>query len=554
MKLLIVGGVAAGASAAVRARRLNESATIVLFERGPDVSFANCGMPYHLGGVISDRSKLLVTPVERLRTRFRLDIRLRCEVVAIDRANKCVTVVASDGDGATYVESYDVLLLAPGANPVVPPWPGVSSFATRVMTLRTLQDMDKIKARLADPTMRRVVLIGGGFIGLELCENITTLNIEVSIVELVDQILPPFDKELTAPIAAALRARGVTLLLGETTEAIVAGSDDSSVKVQLKSGRSAEGQLVIVGIGVRPDSKLAVDAGLVVGPRGGIRVNNRMQTSDAHIYAAGDAVETVDFVLGGAAQVPLGGPANRQGWIAATNIMQGGAAAAFRGVQGSAVIGLYGLTAACTGASEKSLVRAGRAFHAIFVHPSDHAGYYPGASPITLKVLFEPGTGLILGAQAVGQAGVDKRIDVLAMAIQARFTVFDLEQSELCYAPQYGAAKDPVNMAGFVGAGVLRGEHPTIDVKSLMALDPRPLVVDVRTPSEFAAGAIPGAINVPVDSLRERLDEIPADKPVVVYCLVGYRGYVATRVLVQSGRDAKNLSGGFKTWLLFNAN
>lgn len=544
MRLLIVGGVAGGASAAARARRLSEDAEIILFERGPDVSFANCGLPYYLGGTIAERDKLLVVTPERLRTRYKLDVRTRTSVEAIERAAKTVRVRDLVSDQA-YEEPYDKLILAPGAAPIRPPLPGIDLPDT--FTLRNLQDMDRIKARM-DAGVKHAVVIGAGFIGLELVENFVQRGIATTVVELQDQVLPPFDKEMTTPIAHALSERDVTLLLGEAAEAFETGA--AGLEVRLKSGRRLPAQLVVLGVGVRPENKLAVEAGLDVGPRGGIRVNDQLQTSDPDIYAVGDAIEVKDAITGGPTQVPLAGPANRQGRIAADNIF--GRSVAYRGTQGTAIVKVFDRTAALTGASEKALQRAGRPYRKVYVHPSQHAGYYPGAEGMTLKLLFDPETGLILGAQAVGGAGVDKRIDVLAVAIQAGFTVFDLEEMELAYSPQYGSAKDPVNMAGFVAGGLLRQEHPQIDVAE--ALSSGAFLLDVRTPAEHAAGHIPGAVNIPVDELRGRLKELPVDRPMATYCQVGQRGYLATRVLLQAGFKVRNIGGGFKTYQLFHAN
>ena len=546
MNLLIVGGVAGGASAAARARRLSEGAHIVLFERGPDVSYANCGLPYYIGGEIVDRKKLLVTTPDKLRTRFNVDVRTLTSVEAIDRLRKRVRV-RELSRGREYEESYDKLILAPGATPVRPPIPGID--LPGIFTLRTMQDMDWIKDRV-DQGVRQAVVVGAGFIGLELVENLIHRGIATTVVELQDQVLPPFDKEMTTPIIQAIEANDVGIMLGDSAERFEQPSD--GLVVYLKSGRRLPAQLVILGVGVRPENKLALEAGLEVGPRGGIRVNDYLQTSDPDIYAVGDAIETKDFVSGEPTQVPLAGPANRQGRIAADNVM--GRAERFRGTQGTAIVGVFGCTAALTGMSEKALRRSGRAFRVVYVHPAHHAGYYPGAEPMTLKVVFDPTTGRLLGAQAVGGAGVDKRIDVLAVAIQAGMTVFDLEEMELAYAPQYGSAKDPINMAGFVAAGMLRGDHPQIDVATLLAQPPaeRPFLLDVRTTAEFASGHIPDAINIPVDDLRERLGEIPHNGEIVAYCQVGQRGYLATRILRQSGFSAANLSGGYKSYQYFH--
>jgi len=411
MKILIVGGVAGGASAAARARRLSEDAQIVLFERGPDVSFANCGLPYYVGGEIAEREKLLVTTPERLRSRFKLDVRTRSSVEAIDRTAKKIRVrdLASERQ---YEETYDKLILAPGAAPLRPPIPGIDT--PGIFTLRNLQDVDRIKQRV-DQGVKHVVVVGAGFIGLELAENFVRRGIATTVVELQDQVLPPFDKEMTTPIAETLLANGVTVLLGQSADGFEESPD--GIVVRLKSGQRLSAQLVILGVGVRPENKLAVDAGLEVGPRGGIRVNEHLQTSDPDIFAVGDAIEVKDVVSGDQTQVPLAGPANRQGRIAADNVF--GRAVRYRGTQGTAIVGVFDQTAAMTGASEKALRRANRPFRKVYVHPTHHAGYYPGAEAMTLKLLFDSTTGRVLGAQAVGRAGVDKRIDVLAVAIQA---------------------------------------------------------------------------------------------------------------------------------------
>jgi NADPH-dependent 2,4-dienoyl-CoA reductase/sulfur reductase-like enzyme/rhodanese-related sulfurtransferase len=548
MKLLIVGGVAGGASAAARSRRLSEDAEIILFERGPDVSFANCGLPYYVGGEIADRESLLIATPEQLRLRFKLDVRTRTSIDAVDRSAKKVRV-RDLASGREYEEAYDKLILAPGAAPLRPALPGID--LPGIFTLRNLQDVDRIKERV-DEGVKQAVLLGGGFISLELAENFVRRGIVTTVVEKSDQILVPFDREMTTPIAAKLAAKGVTLLLGQSADSFE--QTPTGLAVCLQSGQRLPAQLVIVGVGVRPENKLAVDAGLNVGPRGGIRVNEYLQTSDPNVYAVGDAIEVNDFVTGQQTQVPLAGPANRQGRIAADNVF--GRAVKYRGTQGTAILGFFDRTAAMTGASEKSLRRADLPFRKVYVHPFHRAGYYPGAEHLTLKVLFHPETGKLLGAQAVGGAGVDKRIDVLAVAIQAGMTVFDLEEMELAYAPQYGSAKDPINMAGFVAGGLLRGEHPQVDVEAVLAApeSQRPFVLDVRTPKEFAAGFIPGAKNIPIDELRCHLEEIPRDREIAAYCQVGQRGYLATRILIQSGFSASNIGGGYETYRLFHPN
>ena len=550
MKLLIVGGVAGGASAAARARRLSEEAEIIMFERGPDVSFANCGLPYFIGGEIADRDKLLVTTPERLQSRFRLDVRTRSNVEAIDRVARTIRV-KNLVTGREYEESFDKLILATGAAPFRPPLPGMD--LPGVYTLRTLQDTDHIKQRV-DQGVKQAVLLGGGFISLELAENLHRRGIATTIVEKNQQILTPFDPEMTTPIVAELAKKGISLLLGESAEAIEQSA--AGLVVCLSSGQRLTAQLVIFGVGVRPENALAIGAGLAVGVRGGIQVNEYLQTSDPDIFAVGDAIAVQDVISGESTQVPLAGPANRQGRIAADNAL--GRMVKYRGTQGTAILGFFDRTAAITGAAEKTLRRAQRPFRKVYIHPAHHAGYYPGAEAMTLKILFDPTTGQLLGAQGVGGAGVDKRIDVLAVAIQAGMTVFDLEEMELAYAPQYGSAKDPINMAGFVAGGLIRGDHPQIDLDEVLTAlasstaEP-PFLLDVRLPTEFSAGHIPGAVNIPVDDLRSRLSEIPSGRKIVTYCQVGQRGYLATRILLQAGFPVVNIGGGFKTFQLFQA-
>ena len=545
MRLLIVGGVAGGASAAARARRLSEQADIVLFERGPDVSFANCGLPYHVGDVIPDRKKLLVTTPEMLRQRFRLDVRTLTTVESIDRSRKSVTVRNLSTNQVTE-EKYDKLLLAPGAAPLRPPLPGID--LPGIFTLRNLPDVDRIKATV-DHGIKHVVVVGAGFIGLELIENLVHRGVQTTLVELNDQVLPPLDKEMTAPILEVLKAKGVDVRLANSAESFETCAE--GIQVRLKSGEVLTTQMVILGVGVRPENQLAVDAGLNVGPRGGIQVNAQMQTSDPDIFAVGDAVEIRDFVTGDPAQVPLAGPANRQGRIAADNIFR--RATKYRGTQGTAILGLFGKTAAMTGQSEKALLRSKRPYRKIYIHPAHHAGYYPGAEAMTIKLLFDPESGKIFGAQAVGGAGVDKRIDVIAVAIQAGMTAYDLEEMELCYAPQFGSAKDPVNMAGFVAGGLLRGDHPQVNLEEALvaAGQGEVFLLDVRSSTEYAGGHIPGATNISVDELRGRLGELPKDREILAYCQVGMRGYIATRILLQNGFQVRNIGGGYRTYLLW---
>ena len=551
MKIVIVGGVAGGASAAARARRLDENAEIIILERGAHPSFANCGLPYYVGGEIKNRSKLLVAPTELLRQRHRLDIRTRNEVVHIDRDAKTVSVRNLDSDD-TYDETYDKLIIATGASPFRPPIPGIDG--KLVHSLRDLSDADRLYERVTGD-VQSAVIVGAGFIGIEIAENLVRSGLKTAVVELADQILPPWDVEMVRPLEQHLREKGVELYLGESAEEFEesdSGEVGARINVKLKSGASLAADFAVISIGVRPESKLANDAGIECGPRGGIVTNTHMQTNDPDVYAVGDVVQVIDVISQEPTQIPLAGPANRQGRIAAEHIF--GRDSTYRGTQGTAVVGVFERTAAMTGHSEKTLRRMERSYQKIYIHPNHHAGYYPGAEQMALKLLFDPNDGKVLGAQAVGGNGVDKRIDVVAMAIQAGMTVFDLEEAELCYAPQYGSAKDPINMAGFVAAGVLRGDHPV--THSDESIDYRKnedwFLLDVRSADEFSAGHIPGAINISVDALRERLGELPQRRKIATYCKVGQRGYLAMRILLQNGFDAANLSGGFTTWNHFN--
>ncbi|TWT41291.1 Coenzyme A disulfide reductase [Thalassoglobus neptunius] len=546
MKIVIIGAVAGGASAAARARRLDEDAEIVLIERGREPSFANCGLPYYVGGEIESRDKLLVAPADRLRQRYRLDVRTRQEVTSIDRVKQTVDVRNLE-TGETYTESYDRLVVSTGASPFRPPIPGIEG--PHVLELRDLADADRMFDRVATGGSRRAVIVGAGFIGIEVAENLVRRGLDVTVVELADQILPPWDPEMVRSLEDHVRQQGVTLKLNDSAAAFEeATSDDANLVVKLASGEALPAGFAVVCIGVRPESGLAAESGIETGPRGGIVTNDHMQTNDPNVYAVGDVAQVKDFITGEPTQIPLAGPANRQGRIAADHIF--GRDSVYRGTQGTAIVGVFGKTAAMTGHSEKLLQRANLPYEKIYIHPSDHAGYYPGASSMTLKLLFNPDNARIWGAQAIGTTGVDKRIDVIAMAIHARMTVYDLEEVELCYAPQYGSAKDPVNMAGFVAAGVLRGDQPVTHCHFVPPTDqPRDwFVLDVRSPGEFASGHIHDAVNIPLEELRDRMSELPTDRRIVVYCFVGQRGYMATRILNQNGFDVCNLCGGFKSW------
>lgn len=539
MKIVIIGGVAGGASAAARARRLNEDAEIIVIERGAHPSFANCGMPYYVGGLIESRKKLLVAPVQMLRERHRLDVRTRNEVTRIDRDQKLVHIHDLE-TGNSYQENYDKLIIATGASPFRPALPGGDS--DKILSLRDLTDADRMHSA-ATSGAKRAVIVGGGFIGVEVAENLVHRGITTTLVERNNQILTPWDAEMIRSLEQHIRDSGVNLLLGRSTTSFQETND--GLTINLDNGDSLEVDFAVMCIGVRPENKLAVEAGLDIGARGGVVVNTSMQTSDPDIYAVGDVVQVPCAVSDETVQIPLAGPANRQGRIAADHIS--GRNSKYRGTQGTSIVGAFGMAAAMTGLSEKVLRFRDNKFAKVYIHPSDHAGYYPGAQPMTLKLLFDPDSGRILGAQGVGTNGVDKRIDVIAMAIQGDMTVYDLEESELCYAPQYGHAKDPVNMLGFVASGVLRGDQPVVHLDAVPG-DGTTFLLDVRTPAEFEAGHIPGATNIPIEELRERTDELPKETPIIAYCQVGQRGYLATRVLRQSGFEAYNLSGGYKLW------
>jgi NADPH-dependent 2,4-dienoyl-CoA reductase/sulfur reductase-like enzyme/rhodanese-related sulfurtransferase len=540
MRLIIVGGVAAGASCAARARRLNETADIVIFERGEYVSFANCGLPYYIGGDIPERNRLLVQTAEGLRRRFRIDVRTRTAVLVIDRKARQVLLLGPDGTERR--EPYDKLLLAPGAEPVRPPIPGIDD--PRILTLRNLTDTDRIKA-LVDAGARRALILGGGYIGLEMVEALRRRGLDVTLVEMAHQVMPALDAEMAEWLLRELKANGVAVRLGTAAKAF-AGSP-AGVTATLSDGSTLEADLILVGVGVRPEVQLAKEAGLELGVTGGIAVDDRMRTSDPDIYAAGDAVEVTDPVTGRAALVPLAGPANRQGRIAADNMC--GRDSRYNGTLGTAIVRLFSLVAGMTGANEKTLHRTQRRFEKVYLHPGSHAGYYPGAAPMAMKLLFDPDDGRLLGVQIVGTHGVDKRIDVLATALRAGMTVYDLENLELCYAPPFGSAKDPVNMAGFTAANVLRGDHRLVQPETVArGTVPDALVLDVRTRQEYDAGHVHNAVLIPLDELRDRLDELPRDRPIHAYCKVGLRGYVAQRLLCQHGYDAYNMTGGFTTF------
>lgn len=538
-RILIIGGVAGGASCAARLRRLSETAHIQVFDRGSHVSFANCGLPYYVGDVIEREEDLLVATPELFTDRFAIDIHLRTEVLEIDREQKTVTVKSLDS-GEQRVESYDALVLATGAAAIRPDLPGIDH--PGVFAVRTIPDSQRLRGWLDDKAARHAVVVGGGFIGLEMAENLVRRHVSVTLIERLPHLMPALDAEMATPLHCRLRKEGVDLRLQQSVTSFEATGD--RLVVHTDQGDAITADLVVLGIGVRPETSLAQQCGVELGDLGGIRVDDQLRTNDPSIWAVGDVIENRHVVTDRWCLMPLAGPANRQGRVCADSIY--GRQTRFRGVQGTSVCGLFGMTVATTGANESMLQSCEMDYHKIYLHPGHHVGYYPGSKPIDLKVLFAP-DGRLLGAQAVGWEGVDKRIDVLATAIQSGLSIYDLEEVELCYAPQFGAAKDPVNIAGMIGANALRGDAP-------VGFWDEPFdgeLLDVRDADEFAAGHVSGATNIPLHELRDRLDEIRSDRPIGVYCLVGQRAYYATRLLRLHGFDVRNMTGGYKTYLQF---
>jgi NADPH-dependent 2,4-dienoyl-CoA reductase/sulfur reductase-like enzyme/rhodanese-related sulfurtransferase len=552
MKVIIVGGVAGGASCAARLRRLDEKAEILMVERGPYVSYANCGLPYHVGGSIEKESSLLVATEQTFRESFAMEVRTNCEAVGISAKDKTVQL-KNHATGEVSTEQYDKLVLSPGAAPIRPPLPGID--LPGIFSVRTVPDARNIRAWLdrgaADQsgmnsytgfqTMtkpKRAVVVGGGFIGLEMVENLVHRGLEVTLIEKLSQVMPPLDPEMARLVERYLVKHGVQLELGDG----VAGfqqSANGSLEVLTSSGKKHPADIVILAIGVRPETELAKLAGIELGQRGGIRVDEHLRTSDPDIFAVGDAVEVKDFVTGQWTLIPLAGPANRQGRIVADVIA--GRDSRFRGTQGTSICQIFEGTIASTGASEKVLVQLGdQDFEKIYLYPNSHAGYFPGAKMLAIKVLFRKSNGRLLGAQALGEDGVPKRIDSFAMAIQMRCTIYDLEEAELCYAPPYGSAKDPVNFAGMVAANILRGDMPVCHWDSV----DKGFLLDVRNPPELAVESVPGALNIPLPQLRARLGELPRDREIHILCRSAQRAYYATRILLQNGFKARNISGG----------
>jgi NADPH-dependent 2,4-dienoyl-CoA reductase/sulfur reductase-like enzyme/rhodanese-related sulfurtransferase len=552
MKVVIVGGVAGGASCAARLRRLDEKAEILIVERGPHVSYANCGLPYHVGGVIERESSLLVADEQTFRSVFAIDVRTRCEAIEISPTEKTVKLRDVTTNEVT-THAYDKLVLSPGATSVRPPLSGID--LPGIFHLRTVPDARTIREwiergntfltgmhrysgfQTRRPTTRAVV-VGGGFIGLEMVENLVHRGFEVTLVEMLDQVLAPVDREQASVVEAHIQRHGVRLALGDGVAGFKQAAD-GAIDVRTLSGKTYPADVVVLALGVRPDTTLAKAAGLEIGERGGIRVDEHMRTSDPDIFAVGDAVEVKDFVTGQWALIPLAGPANRQGRIAADVIA--GRDSRFRGTQGTSIIGLFGAAIAWTGVSEKALDQIGDTDHEhVYLYPNCHAGYFPGARPIAMKVIFRKSDGRLLGAQALGEDGVDKRIDVLAAMIQMGGTIYDLEEAELCYAPPFGSAKDPVNLAGMIAADVLRGDMPISHWDTARTA----FILDVREPFELAVESVPGAVNIPLGQLRTRLGELPMNREIHVVCRSGGRAYYATRILLQNGFNARNVSGG----------
>ena len=545
-KVLIVGGVAGGASAAARLRRIDENAEIIMFEKGRYISFANCGLPYYIGGVIKERGNLLVQTAQAMKDRFNIEVKDLSEIMRIDRQRKILAVKDIRG-GSTYEESYDVLVLSPGAAPVRPHIPGIDS--SNIYTLRDIPDTDSIKGFLDEKKPQNAVVVGGGFIGLEMAENLHEAGLKVDIVEALDQVMAPLDYEMAAIIHNHIRSKGCGLNLKDGVKAFEPEGDKTVVVLQ--SGKRIPADMIILSIGVKPNNTLAKEAGLEIGVTGGIKVNEYLQTSDPDIYALGDAIEVTDYISGNPALIPLAGPANKQGRIVANNIA--GRREAYRGTQGTAIAKVFDMAAASTGVNEKTLKKLGKElgkdYMTTITHSPSHAGYYPGGSTMAMKLVYTL-EGKVLGAQIAGFGGVDKRIDDIAIAVRHGMTVHDLQEFELAYAPPFSSAKDPVNMAGYVGSNVLNGDIKVAYWNEAMNADmSRTFLLDVREPSEYGEGDIPNSVNIPLGQLRSRLDEIPRDKEIIVNCQVGLRSYIGVRILMQNGFDnVRNLSGGYKTY------
>ena len=541
-KVVIIGGVAGGASAAARLRRLDENAHIVVVERGPYISFANCGLPYYLGGTIQDRAALTLQTPESFKARFNIDVRVFSEAVSIQPDNKTITI-HNHNTGEEYEESYDSLILSMGADAAMPPIPGIDS--KKVFTVRNIPDTVAVKTYIEEHQAKKAVVAGGGFIGLEVAENLRDLGMDVTLVEMADQVIPSIDADMAAQVHGHMRQKGLHLLLGSALQKI----EDTETGVSLTvNGEPIDADLLVMAIGVRPASEIAVKAGLPANAKGALIVNSAMETGVEGIYAVGDLIEITHFVTGEKGYIPLAGPANKQGRIAADNIC--GIPSRYTGTQGSSILKVFDLAVASTGISEKTAKALHLNYEKSFTFSANHATYYPGATNMSIKTIFEKDTGKILGVQIVGNDGVDKRCDVFATAIRAGMTAKDLTELELCYAPPFGSAKDPVNMAGYVIENMMSGLVKTFhwhDIEKI-SKDPNAFLLDTRNPMEYLAGTIPGFVNIPLDSLRDRLDEIPKDKTIYVTCQIGLRGYIAARILMQNGYDVYNLSGGYRLY------
>jgi len=541
-KVLIIGGVAGGASAAARLRRLDETVEIIMFERDEYISFANCGLPYYLGGTIKERERLIVQTPESMKSRFNIDVRINSEVIGIDTHKKVATIKHKKNE--IYEETYDYLVLSPGAKAIKPPIEGIDS--QRILTLRNIPDTDKIKAYIDKAGTKSAAVIGGGFVGVEMAENLKHRGLDVTIVEAAPHVLAPFDSDVVGAVEKELADHEVKLILNDGVKSFK--DQENGVEITLNSGKTLTADLVILAIGVIPDTGFLKDSGIKLGSKGHILVNEYLLTNADNVYAVGDAIEVVDFVNKQATAIPLAGPANKQGRIAANNIV--GLRSTYKGTQGTSILKVFGLTAASTGNNERTLKRLKIPYKTITVHPASHASYYPGGFMMTLKLIFNE-EGKILGAQGVGNDGVDKRIDVIATVIRLGGSVTDLTELELCYAPPYSSAKDPVNMAGFVAENVLAGRVDDISIEQFMEHDRKnTILLDVRTETEYKGGHLEGALNIPVDSLRARLGELDKSKEILDYCQIGLRGYVASRILSQKGFKVRNLTGGYKSCLM----
>lgn len=535
-KTVIIGGVAAGASCAARLRRLDKDADIVLLERGDYISYANCGLPYHIGNVIPEQDDLLLMTPELMNNRFDIDVRIRNEVTKIDRDNQTITIL-DHNKNESYEESYDTLVIATGSSPLRPPIPGIES--EKIQTLWTVHDATRLKAQAQ--TMKTALIVGGGFIGLEMAENLKEAGVDVTLVEAMDQVMAPLDYEMAQLVHQELKNKGIHLILNDGVDSFE--DNEQGVKTTLKSGTQIQSDSIILSIGVRPNSQLAKDAGLDINQRGGIKVNDSLQTTDPNIYAMGDVIEVNDFIFGGKTMIPLAGPANKQGRIVANNIV--GNKEIYKGTQGSSVAKIFDLTVAATGANEKTLKRLEKEYESIIIRQNSHAGYYPGAQPMMIKLLFSKDGSQIYGAQIVGNEGVDKRIDVLATAIRLHASIEDLKELELAYAPPYSSAKDPINMAGFVAGNVLDG-LAQIATWDEVETHPEAQVLDVREGGELKWYSLPmNFTHIPLGQLRERVNELDKEKEVIVFCAIGVRAYNAARILSQNGyKNVKIYPGG----------